>query len=239
MTPERWQHIKNVFQSALGSDPGHRAAFLDEPCAGDGELRREVESLLEAHEQAGSFIQVPAVEVAAEVIADEQAKMGTGQSLGPYQIVSHLGAGGRGEVYLAEDSRLGRKVALKLLPDYFTMDHERVRRFKQEARAASALSHPNVATIYEIGEAEGTTYIAMEYVEGQTLDAKVAERPLETDAILDIAAQVADALDEDHTKGITHRDIKPSNIMVVPRGQVKVLDFGLAKVTRRGADGGD
>jgi serine/threonine protein kinase/TolB-like protein/Flp pilus assembly protein TadD len=230
MTPERWQQIKSVLDSALEREPNERAALLDEACAGDTELRREVESLLEAHERAGDFMQAPAAEVAAEVMAEEQAKMGIGQSLGPYKIVSHLGAGGMGEVYLAEDSRLGRKVALKLLPEYLTQDHERVRRFQQEARAASALNHPNVATIYEIGEADGTIYIAMEYVEGQTLDAKINGRPLETGEIIDIAAQVADALDEAHSRGITHRDIKSANIMLTARGQVKVLDFGLAKV---------
>jgi len=237
MTPERWQQIESVFQAALARDPDERAAFLDEACAGDEALRREVESLLEAHEQAGSFIKAPAVEVAAQMMAEEQANSPVRQTIGPFKIVKRLGAGGMGEVYLAEDTRLGRQVALKLLPDYFTTAQERVRRFQQEARAASALSHPNVATIYEIGEAEGTTYIAMEYVEGQTLDAKIGGQLLETGEILDIAVQVADALEEAHTKGIIHRDIKPGNVMVTARGQVKVLDFGLAKMTRQEREG--
>src|SRR5215831_18784224 len=147
-----------------------------------------------------------------------------------YRILSRIGAGGMGEVYLAQDTRLDRTVALKILPAELAADPERMRRFVQEAKAASALSHPNVAHIYEIGEANGTNFIAMEYVEGQTLDTKLKGRALETADIIDITTQVADALDEAQSKGITHRDIKPSNVMITPRGQAKVLDFGLAKV---------
>ncbi|HLG13400.1 MAG TPA: protein kinase [Blastocatellia bacterium] len=233
MTPERWQQIEQVFQSALAREPEQRGAFLTDACAGDEALRDKVEAMLQAHEQAGSFLRAPVAEVAAELIAQEDARWAVGATIGPYQIVRQLGAGGMGDVYLARDNRLGRSAALKVLPDYFTNDKDRMRRFHQEARAASALSHPNVATIYDIGKAEGTTYIAMEYVEGQTLEAKINGQPLETTEILDIAAQVADALDEAHAKGIAHRDIKPSNIMITPRGQAKVLDFGLAKMTRR------
>jgi TolB-like protein/predicted Ser/Thr protein kinase len=151
-------------------------------------------------------------------------------AVGPFKIVSRLGSGGMGEVYLAQDSRLGRKVALKILPEYFSRDQDRVTRFKQEAKAASALNHPNVATIYETGEAEGVAYIAMEYGEGDTLDAKIGSRPLGSTEIIEIASQVADALDEAHSRRITHRDIKSANIMLTARGQAKVLDFGLAKL---------
>src|SRR5262249_40419348 len=147
-----------------------------------------------------------------------------------YRIVSRIGAGGMGEVYLARDTRLDRTVALKILPAEVAADAERMRRFVQEAKAASALSHPNVAHIYEIGEANGTNFIAMEYVEGQTLEAKLKGRALGSAEIVEIALQVADALDEAHSKGITHRDIKPSNVMITARSQAKVLDFGLAKV---------
>lgn len=154
-----------------------------------------------------------------------------GRTLGHYQIVSLLGAGGMGEVYLAQDTRLDRRVALKSLPADVASDQERMRRFVREAKAASALNHPNVAHIYEIGEAEGVSFIAMEYVEGQTLAAKIGGRPLEIAEMIEISIQVADALDEADGKGITHRDIKPTNIMITPRGMVKVLDFGLAKVT--------
>src|SRR5439155_2454254 len=153
-----------------------------------------------------------------------------GKNVGPYKIVAHLGAGGMGEVYLAHDSRLSRKLAIKVLPDTFMKDEERARRFKLEARAASALNHPNVATIYEIGAADEASYIAMEYVEGETLVAKIRGSALDTAEILDVSMQIADALDEAHAKGIIHRDIKPANIMITARGLVKVLDFGLAKV---------
>src|SRR5262245_7736023 len=151
-------------------------------------------------------------------------------TLSHYRVVSRIGAGGMGEVYLARDTRLDRTVALKILPADVATDPERMRRFVQEAKAASALSHPNVAHIYEIGEANGTNFIAMEYVEGKTLDAKLKGRALDSAETLEIALQVADALDEAHSKGITHRDIKPSNVMITARGQAKVLDFGLAKV---------
>jgi eukaryotic-like serine/threonine-protein kinase len=153
-----------------------------------------------------------------------------GTKLAHYEITSHLGSGGMGDVYHARDTRLDRTVALKILPAEVAADPERMRRFVQEAKAASALSHPNVAHIYEIGEANGTNFIAMEYVEGQTLDAKVKGRALESTETIEIAIQVADALDEAHSKGIIHRDIKLSNVMITARGQAKVLDFGLAKV---------
>jgi TolB-like protein/Flp pilus assembly protein TadD/predicted Ser/Thr protein kinase len=233
MKPERWQQVETIFQAALKRDPASRAVFLDGACLADGELRAEVESLLAAHEQAGSFIETPAVEAVAELLDKDRASELAGRNVGPYQIVARLGAGGMGEVYLAQDNRLGRKVALKVLPDYFANDAERLSRFKREARAASALNHPNVATIYEIGEsgeAGKSNYIAMEYVEGQTLAARIKGQPLASAEIIDIATQIADALDDAHSKGITHRDIKPANVMLNERGQVKVLDFGLAKI---------
>src|SRR5437867_1505631 len=230
MTPERWQRIENLLQSALERKPAERAAFLDQGCLGDEDLRREVESLLASSDQADEFLKSPAFEDAAQLVGDTKNNSMLGRRLGFYQILSQLGAGGMGEVYLAEDRRLGRKVALKVLPAFFTRNEERVQRFKQEARAASALNHPNVATIYEIGETDQTIYIAMEYVEGLTLAAKINERQLETAQIIEIAAQVADALDAAHTRGTTHRDIKPENIMLSERGHAKVLDFGLAKI---------
>ncbi len=167
-----------------------------------------------------------------QVIGIDQPELKIGQQLGPYQVLGHLGKGGMGEVYLADDSRLGRKIALKLLPANLTMDPDRVRRFRQEARAASAFNHPNAATIYEIGEAEGMHFIAMEYVDGQALDQKMNAGVLETSETIEIGLQIAAALEEAHSKGIIHRDIKPGNIMLTHRGQVKILDFGLAKITR-------
>jgi serine/threonine-protein kinase len=232
MNPERWRQVDHLFQAALERNVAERAVFLAEACAGDAALRREVESLLAAREQAGSFIQSPAIEVAADLMADEQAESLLGREMSHYRIISLLGAGGMGEVYLAQDTKLGRKVALKLLPNEFGADRERLLRFEREARAASALNHPHVATIYEIGEADGAHFIAMEYVEGQTLRDKINERPLADDDLIELAVQVTDALDEAHRHGVTHRDIKSGNIMVSARGQAKVLDFGLAKIAR-------
>src|SRR5207253_650429 len=232
MTPERWQRIEDLFQSARTRTTAERAAFLDGACGGDPELRAEVEGLLAAEDSAGSFINTSAVKVAAGMIADERAAEMLGQTVAHYKILSPLGAGGMGEIYLAEDAELGRKVALKFLPDYALVDDDRVRRFRQEARVASALSHPNIAHIYEIDQWNGAVFIALEYVAGQTLATRIATGPLDIQEIVDLAIQLADALDEAHKQGITHRDIKSANIMLTSRGQVKVLDFGLAKMTR-------
>jgi serine/threonine protein kinase/tetratricopeptide (TPR) repeat protein len=232
MTPERWQQVENLYHLVLKQEPSSRAAFLKEACAGDEALRREVESLLAQQKHAESFIETPAVEVAAKgMVGNPAQSFGVEKHIGPYRVLTLLGVGGMGEVYLAHDPRLERNVALKILSAELASDAERIRRFVREAKAASALKHPNVATIYEIGESDGLRFIAMEYVEGQTLATKINGRPLGTDEILDIGIQVADALDEAHAKGITHRDIKSANIMLTPRGQAKVLDFGLAKIT--------
>ncbi len=230
MKPERWQQIEKLYYAARKRDPGGRAAFLDQACAGDEALRREVESLLASDEQAGDFLSKPALKVAAEEIAGEQTRSLVGQQVGHYRILSLLGAGGMGEVYLAEDARLGRKVALKLLPAEFTQDRERLRRFEQEARAASALNHPNIITIFEIGEVEDLHFIATEYIDGQTLRRRMAGAPVKLSEALDVALQVASALAAAHEAGIVHRDIKPENIMLRRDGYIKVLDFGLAKL---------
>jgi eukaryotic-like serine/threonine-protein kinase len=234
MTPARWQKIESLLQAALERKPGERETFLTEACAGDEDLRREVESLLASNEQIESFLQSPAIEDAAGLL-DEQPNSMIGRVIGPYSILSQLGVGGMGEVYLAFDSRLDRKVALKFLPEHLSPEN-RVERFKREARAASALNHPNVATIYDIGETGGAIYIAMEYVEGQTLGARIARQPFNPAEIVDIVTQVAKALDEAHARGITHRDIKSDNIMLTERGDAKVLDFGLAKIRSSSSD---
>jgi serine/threonine protein kinase len=161
------------------------------------------------------------------------------EQISHYRIINQLGAGGMGEVYLAEDTQLGRKIALKLLPEKFTQDEDRVRRFEREARAASALNHPNIITIYEIGQVEATHYIATEFIDGQTLRQQIAGRKLTLNAALEVAIQVASALTAAHEAGITHRDVKPENIMVRRDGIVKVLDFGLAKLTERRATATD
>jgi serine/threonine protein kinase len=231
MKPERWQQIEQLFHAALERAPDERAAFLDEACDGDGALRQEVESLLAYDEPAQRFIATPPDALAAELLAAEQAPSLIGSSLNHYQILSRLGRGGMGEVYLATDTRLGRKVAVKLLPEEFTRDAERMRRFEQEARAASALNHPNIITIHEIGEVDQHHFIISEFVEGETLRQRMKSGPLEPEAALEIAAQVASALQAAHRAGIVHRDIKPENVMLRPDGLVKVLDFGLAKLT--------
>ncbi len=230
MKPEQWLEIERIYHAALEQKPGERAAFVVQECGSDEELRREIESLLAEEAGAGAFIERSAMEVAAREIASAIRRLPAGRRLGAYQIVEPVGAGGMGEVYRARDIRLDRTVAIKVPPSDVPTDDDRVRRFLREAKAASALSHPNVAHIYEIGESDGTSFIAMEFVEGRTLAAAIAERPLEERHIVDIAVQIADALDEAHMKGITHRDIKPANIMLTARGQVKVLDFGVAKL---------
>src|SRR5262245_1034765 len=232
MESERWRRIERLYYTALERDATERAAYLIEACAGDDELRREVEALLAMHEQAEDFMAAPALEIAAQMIAEDQGQPLLGRNINHYQVLSLLGVGGMGEVYLAKDTRLGRKVALKLLPQKFTQDRDRVLRFLQEARAASALNHPSILTIYEVGEFEGGHFIATEFIDGQTLRTLMNAR-LNLRAALDVATQVASALAAAHEAGIVHRDIKPENIMARRDGYIKVLDFGLAKLTER------
>src|ERR1044072_2035358 len=233
MTPERWQQVKEIFNSAITYRPEERSSFISNACSGDEELRNEVESLIASHEQSGSFIDQPAFEAAASLLTREKIELNSGQLIGSYEVVSFISRGGMGEVYLAEDKRLGRKVALKLLPASFTTDDDRLRRFEQEARAASALNHPNIITIYEITKAAGSHVIATEFVEGETLRSRLNRSALSLAETLHIAMQVADALSAAHKAGIIHRDIKPENIMLRPDGYVKVLDFGLAKLSEQ------
>lgn len=228
---ERWATMKRLHQAALDRQPSERAAFLAEACAGDEALRREVESLLTYEADAAPFLESPAVEVIARRASQEISLPLVGRTLGHYHVQSLLGTGGMGEVYLARDPRLERVVALKILPP--TLDADRMQRFTHEARAASALNHPNVAIVHDIGESDGVRFIVMEYVGGKTLAETIADAPLAGPAIVDIAVQVADALDAAHSNGITHRDIKPANLMLTPRGLVKVLDFGIAKTVPR------
>src|SRR6266550_5650095 len=236
MTPEikadRWQTIDRLFHSTLSCAPEKRAGFLSQACGDDEALRVEVESLLRAHEQDGSFLDLPAYEVAADFLADAFGGLFAGQQIGPYKIISPLAAGGMGEVYLAQDTRLGRKIALKLLPQDFARDQHRVRRFAQEARAASALNHPNVCVIHEVGKtSDGRHFIAMELIEGITLRERISRGSLSLADALTVAEQVAAALMAAHAAGVVHRDIKPENIMLRKDGYVKVLDFGLAKLS--------
>ena len=234
LDPSEWQKVKEVFEAALEQPIDTRLNFIDQECAGNPTIRKEVNSLLRSYEKSESFMEAPAVAAAAESLLGQHDKLSTGQRLNHYEIISLIGEGGMGEVYLAKDTTLGRRVALKLLPRYISNDPDRLRRFKQEARTASALSHPNVCVIHEISESEdGRPFIAMEYVEGITLRQRIADKNIKLGDVLDVAVQIADALRAAHEAGIVHRDIKPENIMIRRDGYVKVLDFGLAKLTEQ------
>ena len=235
MKPERWQQIDLLLQEALAREPEERPAFLALACGSDETLRREVESLIVSHDQAGNLLDTPLPQIAAEVLLKGRAQCVEGQTIGHFKVLDQLGAGAMGEVYLAEDARLGRKVALKLLPAEFTQDLKRLHRFEQEARAASALNHPNILTIHEIGQADDLHFIATEFIDGQTLRQRMSGTRLKLSETLDIAAQCAAALAAAHEAGIVHRDIKPENVMLRRDGYIKILDFGLAKLTERQA----
>jgi len=226
---ERWHRVDQLLQSALEREPGQRAAFLHEACAGDTSLLREVESLLLSHQQAGDFLERPSL-LAVQKFAVERAGLLVARRIGPYELLSLLGSGGMGEVYRAIDTRLKRFVAIKLLSANSSLDEERLQYFEREARLASALNHPNIVTIHDVGRSEFGPYIAMELVEGKTLRDTLAEGLLPLKRVLQIAAQVADGLAKAHGARIFHRDLKPENLMIGKDGLVKIVDFGLAKV---------
>jgi len=230
---DRYRRIDEIFQAALELEPRERTSYISEACSGDAALLKEVECLLASDGQQWELIGTPAFEMVAPLLAKDQPALEAGDSIGHYQVVSLLGVGGMGQVYLAEDAKLRRKVALKLLPASYTRDESRLRRFQQEARAASALNHPNILTIHELGEVNGEQFIATEFVEGETLRERLQRAPLNLAETLDVAVQIAGALAAAHKAGIVHRDIKPENIMLRHDGYVKVLDFGLAKLTEQ------
>ena len=229
MTPERWQQVEEVLQNALDLPWSERATFIAERCGTDEALKSEASSLLDAHEDAGNFIETPALAQDAHILLGDTAI----REVGEYSIIRALGSGGMGEVYLAQDRRLDRLVALKILPSYFAADAQRLRRFQREARAASALNHPNILTIHEVGESDGTYFIATEFIDGQTIREVTRTQQLTTDDVRDIVEQVANGLAAAHRAGIVHRDIKPENIMRRTDGLVKILDFGIAKLVER------
>jgi serine/threonine protein kinase/Tfp pilus assembly protein PilF len=233
MTPARFQTIERIFYSALDCGPGQLEAFLEKACHGDESLRSQIESLLASREQEGDFIQEPVAKLATRIFESEEIDSLAGQTFGHYQLVERIGAGGMGEVYLARDITTGRKAALKLLPSRFTGDPERLRRFEQEAQAVMALNHPNIVTVYEVGQDRSTHYIASEFITGETLHQRLARSRIPVEEALDLTIQVGGALAAAHEAGIVHRDIKPENIMVRPDGYVKVLDFGIAKLTEQ------
>ena len=232
MVTERWHQVKALFHSALERAPEQRQAYLSEACAGDAELHAQITALLAAHEAPGDFLAQPAIAEAAEDFVARN-ELAAGQRVGPYEVTRKLGQGGMGVVFLARDARLGRSVALKLLHSSLTQDANRVRRFQQEARAASALNHPNIITIYEVGQLAGQDYIAAEFIEGPTLREMLGRGPLGLRDTLEVVTQVAHALEAAHQAGIVHRDIKPENLMLRSDGYAKVLDFGLAKLTEQ------
>ena len=233
MKAERWQQINDLFQSAAERAPEERAAFLDEACHGNESLRREVESLIASSERAENFIESPAFEVAPELLTNDRVGALVGESIGHYRIESLIGVGGMGEVYLARDELLGRKVALKFLPESLTTNEAQLNRLEHEARTASALNHPNILTVHEIGVDGRRHFIATEFIEGETLRAVLARGKLDLREALNIAMQVGSALAAAHKSGVLHRDIKPENIMLRPDGYAKVLDFGIAKLTEQ------
>src|SRR5215831_18202676 len=233
MTPERYERIGRLFDAALERQTEERSAYLDHACGDDADLRSDVEKLLARHSASGDFLSRPAIEVAAELLAKDHIPLAPGKTISHYQILSLLGAGGMGEVYLAEDTRLKRKVALKVLPEAIARDPERLRRFEKEAFAASALNHPNILTIYEFGAEGETHFLATEFIDGKTVRSRLVSEALPVKEAIDIAAQAAQALSAAHQAGIIHRDIKPENVMIRNDGIVKVLDFGLAKLTDR------
>ena len=243
MTDKRWQEIEKLYHSALAREPAERAAFLKEACAGDEVLRQEVESLLAQQTEAQSFIETPALELAAKGTAENRVQPTLvipskfpshtliGQTVSHYRILEKLGEGGMGVVYKAQDLKLERSVALKFLPPHISPDAEEKERFIREAKAASALDHPNIGTIYEIAETDDRQmFIAMAYYEGETLKQKIERGPLPLEEALDIAVQMARGLAKAHDRQIVHRDIKPANVIIAREGVVKVIDFGLAKL---------
>ena len=233
MDAERWKRVDDLLQAALRLPAEQREAFLVQACAGDTPLAEEVKSLLLSHGELGDFLEKPALEGGTQNVTRKEAPGDcalVGQTVAHYKVLRQLGSGGMGVVYEAEDIRLGRRVALKFLPEKLVCDERALRRFEREARAASSLNHPNICTIYEVEEHDHQPVIVMELLEGMSLKQRIQEGPISTDELLDFGIQTSDALAAAHAKGIIHRDIKPGNMFIVGHRRMKILDFGLAKV---------
>jgi eukaryotic-like serine/threonine-protein kinase len=234
MSSERWERVRQVFDSALERAPAQRDAFLTAACAGDQELRYEVEALLASHQQADGFGDAPAREPAEK----EKRTLRAGSRLGPYEVVALIGAGGMGEVYRARDLRLQREVALKVLPEHLCENPAMLERFKREATAAAALSHPNIMALYDVGRADGVDYAVAELLEGETLRSRLSRGALQWPKAAEIGVSIAQGLAAAHAKGIIHRDLKPDNVFLTRQGRVKLLDFGLAKLLQEPREDG-
>ena len=227
MLAGRWREIESLYHSACDQAPEDRRSYLDRVCAGDETLRAEVESLLDNDEKAKAFLESDGLEGHQEGL---KASVPAGEQIGPYLVLEFLRAGGMGEVYKARDVRLERTVAIKFLPPAFSQDPAALDRFQREARAASALNHSRICTIHDLGDHQGRPFLVMEFLEGESLRDRIAGQPVPIPELVHFAVQICDALQAAHAKGIVHRDIKPANIFVTAGGQIKILDFGLAKL---------
>ena len=230
MKPERWRQIERLYNQALEIKESQRTVFLREACAGNADLRQDIEQLLAEEPDAASFLEKPALREIAHEFAASLSSSWVGRQIGNYQFVSLVGAGGMGEVYRARDTKLKREVAIKILPEEFSRDPDRVSRFQREAQLPASLNHPNIAAIYDLEEAGGLRFLILELVEGETVAERLKRGPIPLDEALQIATQIAEGLGAAHERGIIHRDLKPANVKILPDGNVKVLDFGFPKL---------